>query len=83
MKKELMSALALAAMLGAGVAHAEDAAKPEKEKCYGVAKAGKNDCAAKDGSSSCAGQAKTDRDANHWVYLPKGACDKIAGGMKS
>ncbi len=50
----------------------------EKEKCWGVARAGKNDCAS--GSSSCAGTSKTDADPTAWIYLEKGACDKIANG---
>jgi uncharacterized membrane protein len=48
------------------------------EKCFGVAKAGKNDCAS---GHSCAGTATKDRSAGDFVYLPKGTCDKIAGGM--
>ena len=35
-------------------------------KCYGVAKAGQNDCASHNGSHSCAGQAKVDSDPNEW-----------------
>lgn len=49
-----------------------------KEKCYGVAKAGKNDCAAN--GHSCAGQSKTDAGGKEWVQLPKGTCEKIVGG---
>lgn len=56
------------------------AGKKQMEKCYGVAKAGKNDCGDKLGKHSCAGQSKIDGDKNEWVYLPKGACDKIVGG---
>ena len=56
--------------------------KPEVEKCYGVAKAEKNDCAAKDGSHSCAHLAKRDNDPATWVYVPKGLCEKLAGGIK-
>jgi uncharacterized membrane protein len=78
MKKQLIAAAILASMVTAGGAQAAD--KQEREKCYGVSKAGKNDCAAKDGSSSCAGQSKKDADANSWVFLPKGLCDKLAGG---
>jgi uncharacterized membrane protein len=48
------------------------------EKCYGIAKAGKNDCAA--GVHSCAGQGTKSSDAASFVYLPAGACAKIAGG---
>ncbi|MBD1566611.1 DUF2282 domain-containing protein [Vibrio sp. SA48] len=51
----------------------------EKEKCYGVAKAGKNDCATK--TSSCAGTAKEDHQKDAFVVLPKGLCGKLAGGM--
>lgn len=49
-----------------------------KEKCFGVVKAGKNDCAAN--GHSCAGQAKSDGSAKEWVHLPKGSCEKIVGG---
>jgi uncharacterized membrane protein len=48
------------------------------EKCYGVAKAGKNDCAG--AKHSCAGQSAKDRDANEWVKLPKGTCERLVGG---
>ena len=54
---------------------AEDAGK---EKCYGVAKAGKNDCASN--GHACAGQAKRDQDAKEWIYVPAGTCDRIVGG---
>jgi uncharacterized membrane protein len=51
------------------------------EKCAGVAKAGQNDCGALDGAHSCAGQAKIDNGDNEWVYVPKGTCSKITGGV--
>ncbi len=51
---------------------------PGSEKCYGISKAGRNDCAA--GAHSCAGQATRAMDKASFVYLPKGACSKIAGG---
>jgi uncharacterized membrane protein len=47
------------------------------EKVYGVAKAGKNDCANK--SHQCAGQSKVDNDPNEWIFLPKGVAEKIGG----
>lgn len=50
------------------------------EKCYGVVKAGQNDCGDLKGVHSCAGQAKVDNDPNEWVYLPKGTCEKLANG---
>ena len=51
------------------------------EKCAGIAKAGKNDCGALNGSHNCAGQATADNDDNEWVYLPKGTCEKVTGGV--
>ena len=83
MKRELLAATIFTAIFANGV-YADDKieAKQEREKCYGVAKAEKNDCSAKDGSNACAGHSKKDRDDNTWVYVPKGLCDKLAGGVK-
>jgi uncharacterized membrane protein len=52
--------------------------KQNLEKCYGVAARGKNDCA--EGAHSCVGQASHDRDKGSFVLLPKGDCQKLAGG---
>jgi uncharacterized membrane protein len=83
MNKQLMTALVFGALVSTSAFAADKMEKKvEREKCYGVAKAEKNDCAAKDGSSSCAGQAKKDSDANNWVYVPKGLCEKLVGGIK-
>lgn len=59
------------------------AAKPKykTEKCYGVAKAGMNDCAAGPGTS-CAGTSTVDGQGNAWIYVPKGMCSKLVGGTK-
>ncbi|MDP4872101.1 MAG: DUF2282 domain-containing protein [Sphingorhabdus sp.] len=51
----------------------------DKEKCYGIAKAGQNDCAAADGSHSCAGWAKVDGYAYDWKYVAKGTCIDMRG----
>jgi uncharacterized membrane protein len=51
-------------------------AAPEKERCFGVAMAGKNDCAAGPGTT-CAGTAKADYQANAWKYVPAGTCTAI------
>jgi uncharacterized membrane protein len=59
----------------AGQAFAE---KGDNEKCAGIVKAGKNDCGTS--KSSCAGTAKADRDSEAWIYVPKGTCERIAGG---
>jgi len=68
------SLFTIAALGIAGPAAAAD--KPEK--CYGVVKAGKNDC--QTSSHACAGQNKEDGDAMSWIYLPQGTCEKIVGG---
>jgi uncharacterized membrane protein len=65
------------AMLGASAASVA-ADKPAMEKCYGVAKAGKNDC--QTASSACAGTSKQDGQKDAWLYLPKGSCEKVVGG---
>lgn len=71
----VLGALALSAV----AASAQPVAQPPgSEKCYGIAKAAKNDCAA--GAHSCAGQSTMNMDKTSFVYLPKGACAKIAGG---
>jgi uncharacterized membrane protein len=51
------------------------APKFEAEKCYGVAKAGKNDC--QTANSSCAGTSKRDGQGDAWIYMPKGSCERL------
>jgi uncharacterized membrane protein len=55
--------------------------KNNLEKCYGVAARGKNDCA--EGAHSCVGQSTRDREADSFVLVPKGDCQKLAGGKTS
>ena len=50
----------------------------EAEKCYGVAKAGKNDC--QTANSSCAGTSQRDGQGDAWIYVPKGACERLVNG---
>jgi len=78
-KSQLLSAaLAGVVALGLGAAAQEaEAAKPGFEKCAGIVKAGMNDCGTS--KHSCAGQATTDNDAEEWIYVPDGTCEKIAG----
>jgi uncharacterized membrane protein len=54
-------------------------AQGKVEKCYGVAKAGKNDC--QTAASSCAGTSKKDGQPDAWIAVPRGTCEKIVGGM--
>jgi uncharacterized membrane protein len=65
----------LVAGLSAGATTAHAAGKP-MEKCFGVSKAGKNDCAAGAGTS-CAGTSKVDYQKNAWKLVPAGTCTKI------
>jgi len=85
-RKLAITAATLAA-LASGAALAQDkgaSIKGEKERCYGIAMAGKNDCAAGPGTS-CAGTSKTDYQANAWKYVAKGTCTtmKTPKGMGS
>ncbi|MCR4300080.1 MAG: DUF2282 domain-containing protein [Sulfuricaulis sp.] len=53
------------------------AGKAGMEKCAGIVKAGKNDCGTS--AHACAGQSTKNGDAQEWVYVPVGTCDKIVG----
>jgi uncharacterized membrane protein len=71
---------AIASLLASG---AQAQVHPEKptykyEKCYGIARAGQNDCFF--AANSCAGTATRDDDPQAWVYVPQGTCKKITGG---
>ncbi|ATE65559.1 DUF2282 domain-containing protein [Rhizorhabdus dicambivorans] len=68
-------AASLALAFATGAAHAADDAAKKTEKCYGVALAGKNDCAAGAGTS-CAGTSKVDYQGNSWKLVPAGTCTK-------
>ncbi len=69
-------AMAMTMMASEG-AYAADK-KKSKEKCYGVAAKGMNDCASS--AHSCAGQAKVNNHPEEWLYVPKGVCERLAGG---
>lgn len=77
---KLLLSVALAGVLAAGTAQAETTV--EKEKCYGIAKAGKNDCKSANGSHACAGQAKQDNDPDEWKHVAKGTCEKEGGKLE-
>lgn len=78
--KTLAIAAAVGSMLalGSSPAFAGDTAK---DKCYGVAKAGQNDCAAN--GHACAGQSKVDNDPKEWKHVPKAECEKMGGSLQS
>lgn len=80
--KKMTKTAAISSAIAAGIimAASTDALAAKKmEKCYGIVKAGKNDCAIKSQGTSCAGEAKKDSIGDAWIYVPKGTCDKIVG----
>jgi uncharacterized membrane protein len=76
---------AVASLLALGLAQpvaAQDKDKGgEKEKCYGIAKAGQNDCGT--AQHTCAGKAKKDGSPDEWKYVAKGTCEKLGGKTKA
>ena len=79
MNHRLIASSALASVLALGLVGHAAAQDKGKEKCFGIAKAGQNDCASANGSHSCAGQAKKDNEPTEWKYVPKGTCEKEGG----
>ena len=77
--RKTMVQTALAGLIAFGLAHAAEdkSAQQATEKCYGVAKAGQNDCGT--ASHTCAGKAKKDNAPDEWKCVPKGTCEKIGG----
>ena len=73
----LILSSALASVMAAGLV--APAAAQSKEKCYGIAKAGQNDCANLSGTHSCAGQSKVDNAPDEWKYVAKGTCKDLKG----
>jgi uncharacterized membrane protein len=77
-KRHALIAAALAAVCATA---ASVAAAADTEACYGVAKAGQNDCSSASGSHSCAGQASVDMSPDEWKYVAKGTCEKVGGKL--
>ena len=78
MAKSQVLVHALAGVIALSMAGTTPAAPP-KEKCYGIANAGKNDCAAN--GHTCAAQATADKDPKEWKYVAKGSCLKMGGTL--
>jgi uncharacterized membrane protein len=78
--KQLLQS-AIAAVLAVAAAQPapaqQDSKAAPKEKCYGIAKAGQNDCGT--ARHSCAGKATKDNAPDEWKYVPKGTCEKMGG----
>lgn len=79
-KAATLGAAATAMLAAAGLASSPAVAAGAKEKCYGVALAGKNDCSAGPGTS-CAGTSTTDYQGDAWKYVAKGECEKMGGSL--
>lgn len=82
-KKTFLSSLVIgigAISLVTSNAQAKGEKNDKMEPCYGIVKAGKNDCSDKAGKHSCAGDATENASKNEWILLPKGSCEKIVGG---
>jgi uncharacterized membrane protein len=79
MDPRLIVSSALASALALGLVQPAAAQAKAKEKCYGVAKAGQNDCGNVSGTHTCAGQSKVDFSLNDWKYVPKGTCKELKG----
>jgi len=77
--KNMLLHSAIASLLALGIAQAAAGADDanSKEKCYGIAKAGQNDCGT--ARHSCAGKATRDNAPDEWKYVPKGTCEKMGG----
>ncbi|MCA9521934.1 MAG: DUF2282 domain-containing protein [Myxococcales bacterium] len=82
MDTKSIASAAIAAILGLGIGVASvspaNAEGMSKEKCYGIVKKGKNDCGTS--KHGCSGKATKDNDPEEWIFVPKGTCEKIAGG---
>ncbi len=76
--RRVLISTAVGSLLAAGALGVSAQDAPEMEKCYGIVKAGANDCAGP--GHTCQGQAATDADPNEYILLPAGTCDRIAGG---
>lgn len=82
MNHKLVISAALTAALAATTV-STSAVAADKEKCYGVAKAGQNDCANLTGTHSCAGQSTEDNHPSEWKLVDKGTCESLGGFSKA
>ena len=87
MNKDLMARSAMAGLLSLGLAAAggvlaqDKMDKKDMEQCWGISKAGQNDCGSNKTSHSCAGQSKKDYDVNDFKAVKNGTCEKMGGSL--
>jgi uncharacterized membrane protein len=79
MKQTVLINSAIAGLIALGALTTTSAVAADQEKCFGVSKAGKNDCG--NSKHSCAGQSKTDNDPAEWKTVAKGTCEKMGGKL--
>jgi uncharacterized membrane protein len=77
-KKSILISSVIATGLMMAAIESKAGSKNKTEKCYGIAKAGKNDCG--NSRHSCAGQSTEDALTDEWIYVRRGNCEKIVGG---
>ncbi|MFL6674578.1 MAG: DUF2282 domain-containing protein [Massilia sp.] len=84
-KRHAMLAAALASVCATSAVSAADeqlaASRQDQEKCFGVAKAGQNDCGT--ATHGCAGQAQADHESAEWKFVAKGTCKKLGGKLNA
>lgn len=87
MNRGKLIASALAAAVASPVSTSAQVPQPaplpvfKAEKCYGIARAGENDCAST-GNNECARTSRKSNDLRAWIYVPEGYCHRIQGGSK-
>ena len=84
MNKDLMARSAVAGLMSLGLVAAGGALAQDKkdmEQCWGISKAGQNDCGSNKTAHSCAGQSKKDYDPNDFKAVKTGTCDKMGGSL--
>ena len=79
MNHRIVVSSAIASVMALGLVGQVAAQDKGKEKCYGIAKAGQNDCANLSGTHSCAGQNKVDNDKGEWKFVAAGTCKQMGG----
>lgn len=77
-KKQILASLSAISLMALTAQGHQAKAGPKKEKCYGIVKAGQNDCSTN--TTSCSGSAKKNAQKDAFIIVPKGLCTKIVGG---
>ena len=82
MDQKMLVAAAVAGLFALGAGGGALAQKADQEKCWGVAKAGQNECGSNKTAHSCAGQSKMDYDPNDFKVVKAGTCTQMGGSLK-